>query len=315
MLTACNGALHGEPNFEQVSLIPSLSQSATPVTPKICDSLLNATSEDSSYTGSDADVNNRNACIFTEMAQIDYYYFEYRKSLRSLIDDGFAFGDVVGVGLSTAATAVGGASAKTILSAINVGLGTTKTKIDSDILYSNSINLVLTQMDTDRADWKSRILAQINNPTDDKTYTMYQAADDLLSYYEAGTLDHALSSLTTQTSANLTGCQAAVKSEQTSKALDASPTTTTSGASTCLPQQQGPGSLVPTDLNDEQNSLKGYVSGLSLDQLKALGTKLNIPPPAYDPKGALLLGDINQYIDSATTIDEINALSASIKGD
>ena len=157
-------------------------------------------------------------------------------------------------------------------------------------------------MDADRADWKSRILAQINDPQKSSTYSMYQAATDLLSYYEAGTWDNALISLDTQTSSNLNNCQAAVKNAQT---------TDNTGVSTqCGPQATQVVTqivtVVPQDVQTHREALAAYVKTLSsadLDKLAgALGTTT----------GADALLGILDYLDNATTPDQVNTFASEI---
>jgi hypothetical protein len=299
-VAACDGALNGEPNFDRGTLATN-SADVSKDLPAVCKDQL------TSSPGDVSDVTARNNCIYAEMGQIDEAYYEYRKSLHGLNDNGNAIGDVVGVGLSAAATAVTGASAKTVLSAINLGLGSTKTKIDEDILYSNSISLILTQMDADRADWKSRILAQMDDPAKNQSYTMYAAAIDLMSYYEAGTWDHALSSLNTQSSVNLNNCQAAVKNAETPGNASSNATSSTG----CGPQQPALVTEVPADVQTIKAAQAAYVKSLALpadaDKLDALAKAFGVPQGADEAVG------IVEKLDAATTLDAAQQNSVTIK--
>ena len=152
---------------------------------------------------------SRNACIWSLIAIIDSKYYAYRAGIRGLATTTGAVFDVLSLGLSTAATATGGAAAKTVLSAINAGVTGTKTALDSDYLYNKSIDIVTNQMDADRNEQLTAIIKQMSKSIDD--YGMTQAKDDLLRYYEAGTFTAALKSLQNKTATNAAACQAAAK--------------------------------------------------------------------------------------------------------
>src|SRR5215469_13607815 len=210
-LVGCTDVWHGEPDFQAGILMPGSAATPKQVedsVPTTCGTLLNAAPSDT------VPVTERNACIYAMMTVIDRAYYEYRKDLHRAVDVGHAAADIIGIGLGSAGALVGGATTKSILAAISAGVAGARGKIDADILYSKSITLIITQMDADRADWKSRIIAQLSDIAKSPGYTMYQAATDLLAYYEAGTWDHALVSLDAHASANLANCQAAVKGAQ-----------------------------------------------------------------------------------------------------
>jgi hypothetical protein len=296
LLGGCSGAWNGEPNFQSAILLPatpSTSQAVQDAVPDVCKNLLNAT------PSGPVDAPARNGCIFAMMSLIDQSFYEYRKSVRGLVDTGNAATDIIGIGVSSAATLVPGATTKSILSAINTSLAGAKAKIDSDVLYSKSVSLILTQMDADRADWKSRILAQINDPLKSSAYTMYQASVDLLSYYQAGTWDHALTSLDTQASSNLNNCQAAVKSAQTAATSPAS--------GPCGPQQAQVVTVVSADLQKHREALAAYVKTLSATDLDKLAQAVGTPTGANALVGILL------KISAATTAQQVDAIAAQIK--
>ena len=291
LLCGCAGAWSGEPSFNRGILLPDTPSTPRDVqnsVPNVCKGLLDTTPSDS------VTARARNDCIFALMGTIDAAYYEYRKTVRGLADTGNAATDIVGIGISSAATLVPGATTKTILSAINTGLSGAKAKIDSDILYSKSITLIVTQMDADRDDWKSRIFTQINDPAKSGNYGMYQAATDLLSYYEAGTWDHALTSLDAQASSNLSNCRAAVKSAQT---------TSSASATSCGPQLV---TAVASGIQVHREALAAYVKGLSSQDQSKLAKSLNLP-------GQNPLVEILQSVAAATTADQVDAIAAKIK--
>lgn len=203
VLTSCNGVFQGGPTFNTGLLVPISPPSAD--IPSTCKVLLNGdpTAQET--------VIERNNCVYFFMAMIDQAYYKYQASLFQAVNSGNAASDIVSLGLTSAATLAGGATAKSILSAIATGVNGAKGKIDADVLYNKSVELILTQMDADRADWKSRILNQIKNDND---YNIYAASADLLSYYQAGTWTHAVLALQAKAGTLLTSCQQNVKDQQ-----------------------------------------------------------------------------------------------------
>jgi len=154
----------------------------------------------------DASAANRNvtACVYTLKGLIDDQYREYRITLHHLADGGNALADTIVLGVNTAGATVVGAAAKTILAAIGVGVGGTKSIFNQDILYKQAIISVLNQMDADRDKQFKVMLDEMNGSS---PYTLAQAKDDLLLYFEYGTFDHGISSLQAATAANKEKCQ------------------------------------------------------------------------------------------------------------
>jgi hypothetical protein len=223
LLGGCNGVLHGRPTFDTDLLV--LTNPPAAGIPPTCQTLLNQNPADQ-----ETDV-ARNNCVFPLMTMIDQAYYRYQTSLFGSVNTGNAATDILSLGLTSAATLAGGNAAKSILAAIATGVNGAKGKIDADILYNRSIELIITQMDADRADWKARILSQIKH---DRNYNIYAAAPDLLSYYQAGTWAHAVMALQAKTGTLLTSCQQSVKNQQLSN----------NGAQTlgCQPQSADAGS-------------------------------------------------------------------------
>jgi len=295
-LFGCTNVWRGEPDFQAGILMPGSAATPQPIensVPTTCGNLLNAA------PGGPTSIGDRNSCIYAMMSIIDHAYYEYRKDLHRTVDVGHATADIIGIGLGSAGALVPGATTKSILAAISAGVAGARGKIDADILYSNSITLIITQMDADRADWKSRIIAQMSDNTK-STYTMYQAATDLLAYYEAGTWDHALVSLDTHAGANLSNCQAAVKSAQIAGSVN--PDIACGPAPVVTPVAQ--------DVQAHRAALAAFIKGLSVSDRRKLANAMSIPAQPTDPgvlRGLLL------SISAATTADQTNAIAAEIK--
>ncbi len=97
---------------------------------------------------------------------------------------------------------MGGAAIKAILHAVAAGVGGSKTIINEDILYKRTIITILNQMDADRDKQFAVMLKEMKG-----NYTIGQARDDLLIYFEAGTFDHGVSSLEAVAAANKEDCK------------------------------------------------------------------------------------------------------------
>jgi hypothetical protein len=213
--------------------------------------------------------------------------------LHRAVDTGHAAADIIGIGLGSAGALVAGATT------VSAGVAGARGKIDADILYSNSITLIITQMDADRADWKGRIIAQMTGQKSNE-YTMYQAANDLLAYFEAGTWDHALVSLDTHASANLSNCQASERSAQVTSAIN-----TNIG---CGPIVVGV--IVAPDIQAHRSKFADFVKSLSAADRRKLSIALSIPAPANDRE---ILKKLLESVSAATTVDQVNGIAAKIK--
>jgi hypothetical protein len=160
-------------------------------------------------------VSSRNGCVFDLVADIDYNFTSFREKVQTSVDyTNFAL-DFASVGLGAAGTAVASNTAKTILSGINTGVSGTKTALNQDILYKNTVAVLLVQMEGDRDKQYAIILASTKN--DLSSYTMSEARVDLLKYYAAGTWSHALGSLQSSTGASAAAATSAVNSARTFK--------------------------------------------------------------------------------------------------
>jgi predicted Fe-Mo cluster-binding NifX family protein len=125
---------------------------------------------------------------------INVRFAEFEKGLVGLNSGTNLVLDVTGLGLN-AAGALSGQSAAQILSAIAGGLAGTKSAINNDVLLQKSVEVIIQQMITDRAQAYQVILAR-EDPNGDNPYTtMQQAAIDLYAFAAAGTWSNAISNL------------------------------------------------------------------------------------------------------------------------
>jgi len=162
-------------------------------------------------------VNLRNDCAYDLISDINYNFTSFRDKVQSSVDyTNFAL-DFASIGLGAAGTAVASNTAKTVLSAINTGVSGTKTSLNQDILYKNSVEILLVQMQADRDKQFSVIVKSLATP-DLATYPMSEARIDLIKYYEAGTWSHALGSLQATTGASAATAAATADNARTFKA-------------------------------------------------------------------------------------------------
>lgn len=156
---------------------------------------------------------NRNACILDLKSDIDDAFETYRAQInRNSGSANFAL-DIGSLAFGTASTAAGGATAKTILSAINTTLAGTKAAISDDLLYKSSVTLLMNQMVADRAKRSTEMSASMR--LDHDSYSMSQARNDLIAYFAAGTIPNALVSIHAQSGQNVLKCQ---ENEEAAKA-------------------------------------------------------------------------------------------------
>jgi hypothetical protein len=202
--------LYGEPNFNTQLLLAYLQSRTGEMAPvqgaRAADALnlQPQTIPDECRIPYNADTPQVKLCVYALKGLIDDQYREYRITLHHLADGGNALADTIVLGVNTAGTAVVGAAAKTILAAIGAGVGGTKSIFNEDLLYKQTIITVLNQMDADRDKQFSMMLEEMKGLT---PYTLAQAKDDLLLYFEYGTFDHGISSLQAATAANKEKCK------------------------------------------------------------------------------------------------------------
>jgi len=91
-------------------------------------------------------------------------------------------------GLGLAGTAVGGAEAKTVFSALTAGIAATNTSIDKNFLYEKTISALVAKMNADRKAQQLFIIKRLHDCKSPEDYLWSEAVHDLIDYYAAGTL-------------------------------------------------------------------------------------------------------------------------------
>lgn len=240
--------MQGEPNFNTAILLPDPTAAARNY---VNLGLTPAAVPPGCQDNPVADSPTVNNCIYAIKAIIDDHYREYRITLHHFADDGNAAADVTVLGLTTAATGPISTVAKTILAGAGAFVSGTKSILNQDLLYKQTIEILINQMDTDRDTQFKTMLNEMSG-----TYTMRQAKDDLLLYFAAGTWDHAITSLQTAVAANQANCKAQTDAAKVTQAQlggkgtppGATPSDTTSASSSttaCPPAGAQPPPLTP----------------------------------------------------------------------
>jgi len=156
-------------------------------------------------------------CTYAMKLLIDTRWAHFEHVLNaSLSTSNFAL-DAAVTGLTTAIPLVGSGT-KDILGAIAAGISGTRKNFNEDILYSYSIQAIMQQMRTDRAQVASRIETRLTSGS--KYSTMYEASIDLFEYDQAGSWDHAMSSLQINIAATTAACQTRLRNQQMAGAVD-----------------------------------------------------------------------------------------------
>lgn len=289
----------GEPNFNTAILLPGYT-AASPAAvssrdvgklelvpldlPAACKNVNGTPVTDSTTTK-----NIVNGCVFAIVTIIDDLYREYRITLHHFADDGNAVADISVLGLTTAATGPIGATTGKVLTGVAAFVTGSKSVINQDLLYKQTIENIIHQMDADRASRLNIINASIGGAG----YTLAMAKDDLLLYFAAGTWDDAITTMQTTLATNQANCQA--QADQ-SKIIQAQ---TTSGSGS------GGGAPAPTSSNCQPAAsppppltYKAVTAGLCFQQSGTLAIfKVSNPPPSatgqmtvtYAPDGQTFL--------------------------
>lgn len=230
-LSACShfgAAIRGQPDFPEAGMLPPETQVITAAAqnaPSAGFNWANSTNCNAAIQKDNQGVLPtdpiyrvaRNNCIEEFIGAIDYQYNIYKEEVFKLANGLNASTDALGTILSAGAAASGGSTGR-ILSGITAGLGTLKGNLNQDVLYNQTITAIIAKMDADRADKLKVILQQMQAPAAGSTaptYTMYAASVDLLAYFEAGTVHHAIVDLQSTAGAQAVSCQAAVNNLKT----------------------------------------------------------------------------------------------------
>jgi hypothetical protein len=145
-------------------------------------------------------VKTRNAILNDLMGMIDFNYHEFEDTLHSEKVLKNATADVVTMGLTAASTAVGGAEAKTILSAIATGVVGASASLDKNVFQNNTVEALELEMRSLRAQKEQDLIVGMADT--DAHYPLQSGIRDVIAYYYAGSLTDAMLGLVERTGAD-----------------------------------------------------------------------------------------------------------------
>ncbi|MER9456245.1 hypothetical protein [Mesorhizobium sp. M0478] len=132
----------------------------------------------------------RNNYVTARMYAIDLAYTDYETSLTTGRQGSAFLATATSIALNTTSTLVSPVGTKDVLSGIAGGLTGAKSAYNDEVLLKSTVQLLQTQMRTNRAIVSSRILRRLGD--DDASYPLPLALSDLEEYYRAGTLTGAM---------------------------------------------------------------------------------------------------------------------------
>ncbi|MEF3366585.1 hypothetical protein V3H18_08575 [Methylocystis sp. 9N] len=136
----------------------------------------------------------RNQYISVKMFDIDREYFNF-VSLLNVSDTGVAsFSDFAQLGLTTAATAIPVVQTTKVLATAATAVGGARAIYNEDLLRTQTLQALQTQMDADRIKIKNIIVDRMDNCSAAQ-YPIGFVLSDLQAYAAAGTVDSAIASL------------------------------------------------------------------------------------------------------------------------
>lgn len=162
----------------------------------------------------------RNKFVTAKMFIIDRNYNSYETNLAKENEFANFFGSLSSLGVSTAAATIPAGQTTKLLAAVVTGITGAKTAFDRDVLLTQTIQTVQSQMRTDRANQAKLLISRM--ACELGQYPLYMALTDLEAYRQAGTFESALGGLvkaTAKAEADATASKAA-GGKATSKAVE-----------------------------------------------------------------------------------------------
>lgn len=136
----------------------------------------------------------RNGFVSGRMMQIDLRYLDYVRNLTASKQQIDTSTQIAVMTLGIAGTLTGGAQAKSNLAAGVTTLAGAATIIDKNYFFDKSIDALVATMSARRKEVLATLLPKLNLTVDQ--YSLANAIADLVTYYEAGTLQGAIRSIT-----------------------------------------------------------------------------------------------------------------------
>lgn len=135
----------------------------------------------------------RNLIQYKLFAMIDEYQANYRTHLHVAKASQDTLFDLLVLGVTAAGAVVGGEAVKAILSATATGITGTKLSISKNWFEEKTVSAIVSQMEALRSEKKQQIFNLMKKSDDD--YPLDAALQDMLEYFNDGSIVTALSSL------------------------------------------------------------------------------------------------------------------------
>ena len=136
----------------------------------------------------------RNNVVHGRLLAIDMQYGLFKEAIYGEGVSSSLIFDILGVSVGAAGTAVTGAEASRILSALSGGLSGTSTSINKNLYYQRTLPALLALMDAERTKVRVEILEGLVQTSE--KYPLGRALSDLERYLQAGSIPGALSAVT-----------------------------------------------------------------------------------------------------------------------
>src|SRR5690349_8825825 len=120
--------------------------------------------------GTNATAADRNRVISGRLVMINLEYLKWVRTMtadKQLLDSA---SDILVLSLSLASTAAGGATAKTVLSAIAAGVAGSKTAVDKYYYYEKTLPALVAAMNAERKSVLTNILVGMSKPLTEYTF-------------------------------------------------------------------------------------------------------------------------------------------------
>jgi hypothetical protein len=138
-------------------------------------------------------VEYRDEVINAQLLVFDRTYDDFIKSLGIEKNTEEIATDAATIGLAGAGSLMTPATTKSILAAVSGGITGVKGSVDKNLFYQKTIEVVISEMDAQRAIALAAI--RKGQTTDTTHYSISAALVDLNSYYRAGSLENAINAL------------------------------------------------------------------------------------------------------------------------
>lgn len=133
----------------------------------------------------------RNQIAFRVMAQVDAAYGSFELELASTRAGAQTAGDAAQLGLTAAATVIGGSDIKAILAATSTAFQGARISFDKNFFEQKTTEALISQMRASRKTLKTQLLSSLST-RDVASYPIEASWTDLVAYYYAGTIPSAL---------------------------------------------------------------------------------------------------------------------------